>query len=315
MTNKIDHIADHCERMERAHLALTGLSVGDAFGQCFFGHQPDKVDWMILSRLVPGAPWLYTDDTEMALGIYDVLQRHGAIDQDDLARIFAARYARQPRRGYGGTAHDILSSIGNGLHWTAAAGSAFSGMGSMGNGGAMRVAPIGAYFADDMLRVVKQARLSAEITHANLEAQAGAIAIAVAAAFAWTMRDKVNADTGTELIECVLDQTPKSETREGIEKALALQRDLSVPTAVSLLGNGSKIISQDTVPLCLWCVARHFNHFEEAMWTTVAALGDRDTTCAIVGGIVALAAGQKSIPSEWIEAREPLDYESAHESQ
>jgi hypothetical protein len=40
------------------------------------------------------------------------------------------------------------------------------------------------------------------------------------------------------------------------------------------------------------------------MWVTVAGLGDRDTTCAIVGGIVALSAGQ--VPLDWIEKREPL---------
>jgi hypothetical protein len=42
------------------------------------------------------------------------------------------------------------------------------------------------------------------------------------------------------------------------------------------------------------------------MWTTVAGLGDRDTTCAIVGGIVALSAAPATIPSTWVAAREPL---------
>ncbi len=42
------------------------------------------------------------------------------------------------------------------------------------------------------------------------------------------------------------------------------------------------------------------------MWTTVSGLGDRDTTCAIVGGIVALH-DQAVIPEEWLQAREPLD--------
>jgi ADP-ribosylglycohydrolase len=46
--------------------------------------------------------------------------------------------------------------------------------------------------------------------------------------------------------------------------------------------------------------------FEEAMWTTVAGLGDRDTTCAIVGGIVVLAAGSVAVPAEWLASREPL---------
>jgi ADP-ribosylglycohydrolase len=45
--------------------------------------------------------------------------------------------------------------------------------------------------------------------------------------------------------------------------------------------------------------------FEEAMWTTVAGLGDRDTTCAIVGGIVALRVGEAGLPS-WQGRREPL---------
>jgi ADP-ribosylglycohydrolase len=42
------------------------------------------------------------------------------------------------------------------------------------------------------------------------------------------------------------------------------------------------------------------------MWQTVSALGDRDTTCAIVGGIVAVQVGEEGIPPEWRQAREPL---------
>jgi ADP-ribosylglycohydrolase len=56
----------------------------------------------------------------------------------------------------------------------------------------------------------------------------------------------------------------------------------------------------------LWCAAHHLGNFEEAMWTTVSGLGDRDTTCAIVGGIVACSVGAAGIPPEWIAAREPL---------
>jgi ADP-ribosylglycohydrolase len=42
------------------------------------------------------------------------------------------------------------------------------------------------------------------------------------------------------------------------------------------------------------------------MWQTVSALGDRDTTCAIVGGIVSVQLGENGIPAEWRAAREPL---------
>jgi ADP-ribosylglycohydrolase len=181
-------------------------------------------------------------------------------------------------------------------------------MGSMGNGGAMRVAPLGAYFSDDIQTLIEEARKSAEVTHAHAEGQAGAIAIALAAAFAWNERKKLNENTGTKLIEFVLEHTPEGETREGIRKALGLERSLSVQTAVSFLGNGSRVISQDTVPFSLWCAARHLNNFCGAMWTTVSGLGDRDTNCAIVGGIVALSAGAESIPADWVQAREPLKF-------
>lgn len=43
------------------------------------------------------------------------------------------------------------------------------------------------------------------------------------------------------------------------------------------------------------------------MWTTVSGLGDRDTTCAIVGGILALRSGAGPIPRDWLAAREPLE--------
>jgi ADP-ribosylglycohydrolase len=46
------------------------------------------------------------------------------------------------------------------------------------------------------------------------------------------------------------------------------------------------------------------NNYEEAIWTTVSGAGDIDTNCAIVGGIVALSASEKTMPPEWLSARE-----------
>ena len=93
--------------------------------------------------------------------------------------------------------------------------------------------------------------------------------------------------------------------RKGIKHASILPFDGSVEAIVSLLGNGSEISCQDTLPFCLWCAARHLDDFEEAMWTTVAGLGDRDTTCAIVSGIVVMST-QKRIPAVWKQSRERL---------
>lgn len=181
-------------------------------------------------------------------------------------------------------------------------------MGSMGNGGAMRVAPLGAYWSDNWDAVVKQARLSAQVTHTHAEGQAGAIAVAIAAAWAARLGMDTEAGPGRRLLEVVLEYTPDGETRRGLVHALALSPGLSVQTAASLLGCGLRVTSPDTVPFALWCAARHIDDYTEALWTTVAGLGDRDTTCAIVGGIVVLAAGRDAILAEWLAARESLAF-------
>ena len=294
---------DAAARMARALVSLEGVSVGDAFGERFFGAHELVQPW-VEQRVVPRAPWAYTDDTEMALSVVQVLEDHGHVDPDALAGLFAKRYRRDKNRGYGGTAHDILWKLGLGLPWREVSAEVFEGQGSMGNGAAMRVAPLGAYFAGDLTRVVPEARASAEVTHAHPEGQAGAIAIAVAAA--WACQAPEARGSVTEFFSTVLDCTPAGATRQGLEKARAWPLESSPSSAARTLGSGQKVLSEDTVPFAVWCAARHIDSFEEALWCTVAGFGDRDTTCAMVGGIVALSAGRSSIPAPWLAAREPL---------
>jgi ADP-ribosylglycohydrolase len=311
-TNQTILASDAGARMQRALLSLEGLSIGDAFGERFF--YVADVESMIERRAVANGPWRYTDDTEMALAIIEVLDRLGEINQDELAAVFARRYAADSSRGYGATAHDVLAQIGSGTHWRAAAGSAFGGEGSMGNGGAMRVGPVGAYWADDWDAVVEQARASAEVTHAHAEGQAGAIAVAVAAAWATRRGAGAGAGAASDLFEAVLKNTPKGATSRGLKYAAQLPLNTAVQDAATMLGNGSNITAPDTVPFAIWCAARHIDDYEEALWATVSGLGDCDTTCAIVGSIVALASGPTSIPSVWRASREPLAFGSRNTS-
>jgi ADP-ribosylglycohydrolase len=292
----------------RARLALEGLSIGDAFGQRFFA-SPEEIRDPIARRVLPPAPWYWTDDTAMGRSVYEALCAKAGIDADDLAERFGREYRRDPRRGYGGTAHAILTNLALGVPWQEIASEPFDGQGSMGNGGAMRSAPVGGYFADDLDAVVHHARASAQPTHAHPDGQAGAIAVAVAAALAWRRRTMAPSLDSIDFLRTIVTHTPAGATRDGIEQAIALPLETSVVTAARTLGNGSAVISSDTVPFALWCAARHLDDFEDAMWTTVAGLGDRDTTCAIVGGIVALSVGEGGIPAAFAAAREPLDSE------
>ena len=282
---------------ERARLSFDGLSLGDAFGESFFG--VDAVDRIERRELMAGV-WRWTDDTAMAVSLIEALDEHGSINQDDLARRFAARYVADPARGYGGAMHEALSEIHHGGQWDGIAGSLFDGSGSFGNGAAMRVSVLGAWFADDLDRVGYEAKLSAEVTHAHPEGIAGAVAVAVAAALACADE----CPTGQGFIQTVLDHIPPSEVRDRTIRALNLDYRTRIGDAALLLGNGSEVSAQDTVPLVLWCASQHLTDYEQALWLTVSALGDRDTTCAMVGGIVACSAGSHGLPAEWLTHRE-----------
>jgi len=310
------------ERIERARISLQGLSVGDAFGDRFFlrfedcdrivaaltlpgppfDFTDDTMQRLADIRCMPDAPWPYTDDTEMAMSIVAVLAQRDEIDEDLLALSFGQHF--NLARKYGAAMTDLLPAYAKGAAWRIEAPKLFHGQGSCGNGSAMRVAPVGAYFADDLEATVANARRSSMVTHTHSEGIAGAIAVAIAAAQAWRTRGAL--PEPAKFIESVLPYVPASDVRHGLETAAALEEDAPADVAADILGNGDEITAQDTVPFCIWCAAQFMDSYEEALWQTVSALGDRDTTCAIVGGIVACYTGVEGIPATWRAAREPL---------
>lgn len=287
-------------RLARALLSLNGLSVGDAFGNRYFTSGADE---LIAARTLAHAPWDYTDDTQMALSVFSVLRQYGQIDQDALATDFSVHYDED--RGYGDAMNRLVPMIYLEGMWRMMAPRLFSGEGSLGNGAAMRAAPIGGYFADELSLAATQAALSAKVTHAHPNGIAGAVAVAVAAAYAARFLGKP-LPTRSEFLALILPHLAQSAVADGIRQARNLPVGADVRTAARLLGSGYNATAQDTVPFALWCAGERLGSYEEALWLTAGGLGDSDTNCAIVGGIVALSAGAASIPDTWLAARETL---------
>lgn len=286
--------------------SLDGLSVGDALGQEFPVMRRSISD-LRAGNLTAG-PWGWTDDTEMACTVVGELCTRGHIDQDRLALAFARRF--DPRRDYGFTAVGTLRRIREGAPWREASAAAYDHQGSCGNGAAMRVAPLGAFFAGDPERIVAEAVRSAEVTHLHPEGIAGAVAVAVAAGQAAHARRTGISPTPADFITGVLGHLGDGETSRLIAHARTL---LGAPLdrAVAELGNGSRVTAQNTVPFTIWAAATHLNDYPAAIITCLAADGDIDTTSAIVGGIVAAHTGTGSpvgVPSAWLAAREPLPH-------
>jgi len=298
--------ADHRERIQRAFLSLEGLAIADAIGEMLAYRHYQAPG--IIEKGLPAGPWFRTDDSEMAISIVEGLKLYGYVHQDALARRFAWRYEREPDRGYGSMTRMQLNEITRGGDWRQGAANAFGGQGSMGNGGAMRVAPLGGYFADDLKRTVDQARASALVTHTHPQGIAGAIAVAVAAAVAWQLRNEPNDRSVKNLFDAILEFTPESKVRRGILIASQTPANVEVEAVAKALGNGSLVTAPDTVPFALWSAANHLDDYVTAIKQTIVAGGDCDTNAAIVGGIVALSSGRENIPTEWRQQKEPLPF-------
>ncbi|MEU9216273.1 ADP-ribosylglycohydrolase family protein [Streptomyces sp. NPDC048376] len=284
-------------RLDRALASLRGLSVGDALGSQFFVH----ANYPLLGRReLPPGTWQWTDDTEMACSVVSVLAAHHRIDQDALALSFARHHDFD--RGYGPAVNRLLRLVREGGDWRELAAALFNGQGSWGNGAAMRIAPLGAWYADDPEQATHQAEISAYPTHQHREAVVGAMAVAAAAALA---ADPAGPPSAHALLDGVIALVPKSAVGAGLRRARDMLDYGDATTVAAVLGSGRRTTAHDTVPFALWSAARALGEYETAFWTTAQVGGDVDTTCAIVGGVI--AAGKTGAPpAEWAGRVEAL---------
>ncbi|MFT4548039.1 MAG: ADP-ribosylglycohydrolase [Verrucomicrobiales bacterium] len=202
-------------------------------------------------------------------------------------------------------ARRILKEIGAGTSWRSASEGAFGGGGSFGNGAAMRVAPLGAYFYHDLEKLVELASRSARVTHSHREGVAGAIAVASATASAVSSRGEIPDIAAGVVWENVLRFTPESLVRQRLYEASGMP-EAGAGEVAKTFGNGADISAQDTVPFCVWNACRCLGDYREALLSAIEVDGDCDTNAAIVGDIVAGYGKREGIPSDWLRVREIL---------
>jgi poly(ADP-ribose) glycohydrolase ARH3 len=277
--------------IDRARGALLGTFVGDALGMPFEGAAPAEIPGrleMLEARLGRGT---YTDDTQMAIVLAESLLDRGCIDPQALGLAFAD--AHDPRRGYGSGTTRVLRLVRSGVHPHEAAGSAFGGEGSQGNGAAMRIAPVAVRYADDAAALAKAARASARVTHAHPLAIDAAVAQAAAVAAALK---------GEPPLDAALAAATTPELKGRLTKATRLlDAGLRPPEAAAALGNSSTC--PESVPVAIYSAAAH-ESVEAAISFAVRCGGDTDTIGAMAGAIAAARTGASAIPSRWLEALE-----------
>ncbi|WP_337174333.1 ADP-ribosylglycohydrolase family protein [Paludisphaera sp.] len=333
-------------RTDRVRGCLLGLAVGDALGaplegltaqqiRTHYGKVRNYVDGVQAWKRKPYR-WrmrgLYSDDTQQALALCDVMLRRGAVDQGELAGLYLAMAdAEGPflgaHRGVGRSFRQVVADLRMGVspRW--------SGQIKPGIGAAMRIAPVGLFHDDpaELLVPVMEASLT---THRDVRSLAGALAVAhgvrrMAAGEArdpglllWLAAD-VARDEARMAAAGYADVVTAVDTHgRAVSKALAhaetlldQPRERALPAmAEEANRHGAEPdckrptmgFPPACIPACLY-VLLTTDSFEEAMLEMINLGGDADTTGAILGAMAGAHYGVDAIPGRWLDGLQNRD--------
>src|SRR5437763_4630784 len=178
--------------LDRGGGGLLGLAMRDAPGapveglsaHLILAHYGLVVDYVDGSRAWKKKPYrwrrpgLYTDDTQQALALCDVLLECRRIDPDRLAALYLGLATPKgsyvgAHRGVGRSFRQVLAELERGVPPRQ------SGQRSAGIGAAVRIAPVALYFGPDDRGAILDAVTAASLmTHRDVRSLTGALAVA-----------------------------------------------------------------------------------------------------------------------------------------
>lgn len=174
-----------------------------------------------------------------------------------------------------------------------------SGVFSAGNGPAMRSAVLGAFIADDQERRREYVRASTRMTHTDPKAEAAALAVAEAAAWAVQGGIDVAAFVERVLPKCGIDEAWLALCRQ-IREALLQGKEVTAFAESLGLSRGVSGYAYHTVPVAIYAWLRHRGDFRGALCAALDCGGDSDSVGAIVGGLAGVDVGPNGLPQEWL---------------
>lgn len=281
---------------------LIGTAVGDSLGLPAEGISRHR-----LRKLCP-KPWrhrfvlgrgMVSDDTDHTVFLCQALLVH-----PNSVKAFAQRFAWSLRWWLlslpAGIGFGTLRAIGR--LWLGFSPSK-SGVGSAGNGPAMRSAPVGAMFWRDPEKLSEYVEASTILTHSDPRALVGAKVVAVICA--WCFRDEARkAAPPAEFIGMLHGCGTHDSEWLGIVDAMAkaVEAGWSVRQYADSLGLESGVSGYiyHTVPVASYAWYHHFGNFEQTLSAVLDCGGDTDTAGAIAGALAGAAVGDSGIPVPWV---------------
>jgi ADP-ribosyl-[dinitrogen reductase] hydrolase len=242
----------------------------------------------------------FTDDTEETLLLSESLIESAGFSADAFSEKLASwgmswTLDERLNRGVGFATRCAIESMIAGTPWKE------SGMAVPTCGAAMRAAPIGLLYHQDLSIVKSYADLQSLPTHRSPAARAGAVAVAAGVAlciggFSKNMVLQTAASIAGKLDVDFKDQLLRAALLQDLEREDALER----------IGNSP--LAEETVPAAFYCFLKF--EPEEALTAAASGGGDTDSIASIAGALCGARFGPDWIPKRWLavlEGRERIE--------
>ena len=287
--------------IDRAIGAVLGSAVGDALGAGYEFTNPapnDSIE-MIGGGPFGWAPGEWTDDTQMATAILDVIAT-GSVDIEAIGANFLAWFAAGPA-DVGIQTSSVLGAADNpqDLLFTAQA-YLDAHPESVGNGGLMRTAPVALAALNDREQVAAHAAQIASLTHAHPDSVAACVlwSLAIQEAITTATSDKpfgweATIRNGIEY----LDPSQQDKWNVLIDAAVTGPPAVFNPNgwAVTAFQAALSAIVNTPEPS-----GQAQDHFADALVAAVRIGHDTDTVAAIAGGLLGARWGASALPDDWL---------------
>jgi ADP-ribosylglycohydrolase len=292
-----------------------GTAIGDGLGMPVETFDRDRIhrEYGTLKTYVSPAghkwftnelPGTTTDDTQLFLAIARAIAETGRLDLDAIAGHHIREYM-ETTKGWGTSTRDSVANLHRGVDWRESA----VGPG-VGNGVAMKIAPVGAYLAIKTVKyreAVNDIANIAMMTHKTSLAVSSGIAHAMAVCYVLT--DENNLFSASHFIRAVVTGSRMGQsfleetiTQDNLTDRLGLLRDAMTwdeDKLIAQFGGGACYVYH-SLPFSYAYFLKGPNDIE-TLYEVASAGGDTDSNASMVGGLLGAVNGMGIFPQHLID--------------
>lgn len=269
-----------------------GLLLGDSIGS-YLEFSTDEITSEQVSKALEmpgGGPWnlgagQITDDGELALSL-----GYGLMNHDPKRGFPKEEVFKQYHEWFKSHPFDIGSTCRYAFSDDKIDEELQASQRSQSNGGLMRILPLAIWSRNlSYAEIIEYAKADAKLSHPNKVCQE--VNAIYCIAITYLINNEGDTKGCIEILDnYILNYVKEKEVVEWYQSS----KKGNIVSAVSCMGH---------LKYAFWMSMYHLHHqstFIQAISETLAAGGDTDTNCAIVGGLVGAYTGYKSLPEEMV---------------